>query len=90
MTANYNDTGIPASPQVPEDQPQYYIGQKVIVTAPEMRGLVGYVRLYVEGEMFPWAIAVRDGDYYSEYGFRTGEFKAADKQMPLPFDGGAA
>lgn len=87
--AKLNHTGIPASPQVSENQPQFYIGQKVIITAPEMKDLVGYVRLYDAEEIFPWAIAVRDGEWYEEYGFRTGEFKAADTQLPLPFEGGA-
>lgn len=69
-------------------EPQFHIGQKVIITAPEMKNLVGYVRLYDEGEAFPWAIAVRDGKWYEEYGFRTGEFKAANTQLPL-MEGGA-
>jgi len=74
------------------DQPTttFFVGQKVIITAPEMKNLVGYVRLHDPEEIFPWAIAVRDGEWYEEYGFRTGEFKAADQQLPLPFDGGAA
>lgn len=76
--------------------PKFSIGQKVITSDCAFGDRVGYIRAYIEGEEWPYAVAFgfkngRHGDIeWDEYGFKESELiDASDGQMQL-FEGGAA
>lgn len=81
-----------STPQIP--QPKFSIGQKVITSDCTFGDRVGYIRAYIEGEDWPYAVAFgfkngRHGDIeWSEYGFKESELiDASDGQLML-FGGG--